>query len=202
MKGQIHTLDEDSSICHFSFILFLTVICKKNMLFAHICTQMDLSFLLKIAVYLPTMRNIYHNKHIKQMVLDVFCSHEMTRSLWYARVTKWNLCCWTLGQKALALYKPGFSTVTLMLPNNIVTHGVHLGIITGSKGVAAALKEGVAPHWLLMSKLWNAMVVALKRSSAYLKLLHSSDIPLSVTFGVGHAWNLLNSALKIKSAMP
>jgi hypothetical protein len=51
-----------------------------------------------------------------------------------------------LGQKALALYKPGFSTVTLMLPNNIVTHGVQLGIITGSKGVAAALKEGVAPH--------------------------------------------------------
>jgi hypothetical protein len=45
-----------------------------------------------------------------------------------------------LGQKALALYKPGFSTVTLMLPNNIVTHGVQLGIITGSKGVAAALK--------------------------------------------------------------
>ena len=30
MKCQIHTLDEDSSICHFSFILFLTVICKKT----------------------------------------------------------------------------------------------------------------------------------------------------------------------------
>ena len=98
----------------------------------------------------------------------------------------------------MALYKPGFSTATLMLPN-IVTHGVHLGIITGSKGVAAALKEGVAPHVKIV-KCDDSGTQAIVRLLE--GVTNSSDIPLSVTFGVGHAWNLLNSALKMKSAMP
>lgn len=43
------------------------------------------------------------------------------------------------------------AAATLLLPNNVVTHAVHSGIIAGSKAVAAAL-EGVAPHVRLIKR--------------------------------------------------
>ena len=44
------------------------------------------------------------------------------------------------------------TAATLLLPNNAVAHAVHLGVVTGTKGVAATLKEGIAPHVRIVRK--------------------------------------------------
>jgi len=44
------------------------------------------------------------------------------------------------------------AAATQLLPNNAVAHAVHLGVVTGTKGVAATLKEGIAPHVRIVRK--------------------------------------------------